>query len=80
MLTYRQLKRKKEFYCIKAIGERLDERDFKENNPDYKPIYHYDCFGNLVSVETEWVNKTYWFDIWYLFDLLNWIRMKKYTL
>ena len=76
MLTYRQIRRKKEFHCIKKICERLDYRDLKENNPDYKGLYK-DQDGNYM---TGWLKKTYWSDIWYMFDLLNWIRMKRYTI
>jgi hypothetical protein len=74
MLTYRQLRRRKEFHDIKEIGERLEQRDIKENNINYKGI----CVdGEDVS---EWIKKTYWFDIWYAFELLDWIKNKRHTL
>ena len=71
MKTYRQLRRRKEWHCIKAIGERLDEKDLLKHNPDFK---------GFCGFETGWLKKTYWHDKWYLFDLLDWVRNKRYTL
>ena len=79
-ITYRQLKRRKEFYTIKEIANRLEQKDFAINNPNYKPIHKYNSNGDLISIETGWVKKTFWVDLWYLFDLLEWSRMKRWTL
>lgn len=76
MKTYRQIKRRKEFHAIKDIAYRLDNRDLKENNPNYNGLYE-DEDGNFT---TGWLNRTYWSDIWYLFDLLEWSRQKRWTL
>jgi len=76
MKTYRQIRRRKEWHCIKAIGERLDDRDFKKLNPNYKGMIKNED-GNW---ETGWVNVSYCHDKWYLFDLLEWARMKRWTL
>jgi hypothetical protein len=77
MRKYKKLEKRPEFKEIKAIRERLEFRDFIENNPNYKPIYHYDSSRNLINRETGFIKKTYYFDIFYAFDLLNWIRNKK---
>ena len=77
MKTYKQLEKRKEFDNIKAIAERLEEKDIRENNPNYNDLYYdFDKDGNLIYT-TGWINKTYFSDIWYLFDLLDWIRENK---
>lgn len=73
MKTYRQLRRRKEFHRIKDIARRLDERDIKENNSDYKGLYK-DKDGNLTTGR---LKRTYCSDIWYLFDILEWVRHKR---
>ena len=83
MLTYRQLKRKKEFHKIKEILSRLEYNDIIENNPDYTGAMYVQCVDfirNEWEYTTGYIKRTYWSDIWYLFDLLNWVRIKKYTL
>jgi len=80
ILTYRQLRRRKEFHKINEIRENLEWADVLENNQDIKPIHHCDCFGNLIKIETGWTKRTHFPDICYLFELLEWARMKRYTL
>ena len=73
--TYRQLKRKKEYHQIKQIANRLEQKDFEKHNPEF---IGWEIKGGWL--QTGWFKKTYFADLWYLFDLLEWARMKRHTL
>ncbi len=74
IISYEELSKRPEFECIKEIGNRVEEKDLKQNNKKFEYRLWLNEDGNY---ETGWIVKTYYFDIWYAFDLLGWVRQNK---
>lgn len=78
--SFRKLRRRKEFHKINEIRIRLEERDIIENNPDWSPLYFWNGDSWQLDVWCDGLTRTYFPDLWYLFELLEWSRSKRYTL
>lgn len=74
MYDYDKIRKRKEFECIKAIGERLEKKDIESLNPNYNGMYLDVNENGEQILTTGFIKKSYWFDIYYAFELLDWVR------